>query len=147
MDPIEERNVPRRATFRPARTGVAAPLGELEAEVMRHIWAGGESGRLASDLLVAMQPERAIALTTLLTTLDRLHDKGILRRTKEGKAYRFQAAVTEAQLNERIVAGVLDGLIARFPDAVATYFAQPERGAPIPAELAARLERLKAGQE
>jgi len=33
-----------RQRFRPERTGVSAPLGELETVIMRHIWDCGEAG-------------------------------------------------------------------------------------------------------
>lgn len=110
--------------IRPEKTGVRAPLGDLEQPVMRYIWAHAKDGCLASEVQRNLQQERPIALTTVLTTLDRLYDKGILRREREGKAYRYRAAVTEEQLQQRIVEGVLGDLIAHFPKAVAAYFAQ-----------------------
>ncbi len=113
-----------RQRFRPERTGVSGPLGELETAIMREVWGCGESGCLAADLQQTLGKEQATAITTVLTTLDRLLNKGIVRRDKEGKAYRYFAAITEAELETRIVSGVLDGLIARFPKAVATYFSQ-----------------------
>jgi predicted transcriptional regulator len=115
---------------KPEKTGIRAPLGELELSIMRHVWACGEVGCLAQEVLKALESERSIALTTILTTLDRLHDKGILAREKEGKAYRYRAAVSEDALQERIVAGVLGDLLAQFPKAVAAYFAEPDTSAP-----------------
>jgi predicted transcriptional regulator len=91
---------------------------------MRYVWANAEQGCLAADLQQALEAERPSALTTLLTTLDRLHSKGIVHREREGKAYRFFPAVTQEELEQRIVQGVLDNLIARFPKAVATYFSE-----------------------
>ncbi|MBC8138540.1 MAG: BlaI/MecI/CopY family transcriptional regulator [Fibrella sp.] len=111
---------------KPEKTGIRAPLGELELSVMRHVWACGDVGCLALEVKKALGAERVLALTTILTTLDRLHDKGILIRDKESKAYRYRAAVSEDALQERIVAGVLGDLLAQFPKAVAAYFAEPE---------------------
>ena len=82
---------------------------------MQEVWGCGETGCLAADLQQTLGKEQAIAITTVLTTLDRLLNKGIVRRDKEGKAFRYFAAVTEAELEARIVSGVLDSLIARFP--------------------------------
>ena len=115
---------------KPERTGIRAPLGELELSVMRYVWACGEAGCLAVDVQKALEAERSLALTTILTTLDRLNDKGILARQKEGKAYRYRAAVSEEALQERIVAGVLGDLLAQFPKAVAAYFAEPDMAEP-----------------
>lgn len=117
-------NIIRR--MKPEKTGIRAPLGELELSVMRHVWACGNTGCLAQEVLKSLEAERPLALTTILTTLDRLNDKGILQREKEGKAYRYRAAVSEDALQERIVAGVLGDLLAQFPKAVAAYFAEPE---------------------
>ena len=115
-----------RQRFRAERTGIGAPLGELETAVMRHIWAYGKPGGLAAQVHQALDSESPLALTTVLTTLDRLYDKGIVAREREGKAYRYHAVVTQQELEQRIVEGVLDNLIARFPRAVAIYFTQVE---------------------
>lgn len=134
--------------IRPEKTGVGAPLGELETAVMRHIWACGGAGCQGGDVQRALDSDRPVALTTVLTTLDRLLAKGILRREREGKAYRYWPLLTEAELQQRIVEGVLDRLIAQFPKAVAAYFAQqgdPEAEGGDLAELARRVEA--AGSE
>jgi len=126
---------------RPERTGIGAPLGELETAVMRLIWDCGESGCLGLDVQRAQEADHPVALTTVLTTLDRLMDKGILRREREGKAYRYWAVLSEDALQQRIVGGVLDRLIAQFPKAVAAYFVQQEStGGASLSELARRLE-------
>ncbi len=114
----------RRA--RPEKTGIRAPLGDLELAVMQHIWACPHDGCLAADVQQTLERVRPLALTTILTTLDRLCKKGILRREREGKAYRYWATVSEEQLQQRIVEGVLSNLIAQFPKAVAAYFARRE---------------------
>jgi predicted transcriptional regulator len=135
--------------IRPEKTGVRAPLGDLEAEVMRHVWSCGPEGCLGAQLQQVLERDRPTALTTVLTTLERLRDKGILQREREGKAYRYWAALSEEQLQQRIVEGVLGDLIAQFPKAVATYFAQqqgvetvPETAPETLAPLAERLELL-----
>jgi predicted transcriptional regulator len=130
--------------IRPEKTGVRAPLGDLEAEVMRHVWSCGPEGCLGAQLQQVLERDRPTALTTVLTTLERLREKGILEREREGKAYRYRATLSEEQLQQRIVEGVLGDLIAQFPKAVATYFSQqgldeaPQALAP----LAERLELL-----
>lgn len=111
---------------RPEKTGIRAPLGDLELEVMRHLWACPHDGCLAMDVQQALERVRPLALTTILTTLDRLCKKGILRRDRAGKAYRYWPTVSEEQLQQRIVEGVLGNLIAQFPKAVAAYFAVRE---------------------
>ena len=136
-----------RQRFRPERTGVSTPLGELEAVIMQYVWACGEAGCLAADIQKALEKEQPVALTTVLTTLDRLLQKSIVQREREGKAHRYRASVTEQELEQRIVAGVLDNLIARFPKAVATYFSQTGSEQTNLADLARRVEQLKVQSE
>lgn len=60
-------------------------LGPLEWRVLEALWAG-QAGAAVRDL----QPRFPdIAYTTLLTTLERLHRKQLLNRTKVGRAYRY----------------------------------------------------------
>lgn len=139
--------------IRPEKTGVRAPLGDLEMAVMRHVWPCGKEGCFAAEVQKALDAERPLALTTILTTLDRLKDKGILAREREGKAYRYRAALSEAELQQRIVSGVLGELIAQFPHAVTAYFAQQEPASLTPgdegadlATLAQRLADIRAAQ-
>ncbi len=125
-----------RQRFRTGRTGVGAPLGELETAVMREVWAGAKEGCFAADLQLTLNRDRPIALTTLLTTLDRLYDKNILRRERESRAYRYWATMTEQELEHSIVEGVLNSLIAKFPKAVATYFSEYKAENPRLSDLA-----------
>lgn len=143
------RNPIRRT--RPERTGIGAPLGDLEITVMRHIWACGPEGCQGTDVQRALNSERPLALTTVLTTLDRLLAKDIVRRSREGKAYRYWAVFSEEQLQQRIVTGVMDRLITQFPQAVAAYFAQQGLAASKNAEdlgdLAKRVESVTREEE
>lgn len=119
---------------------------------MRHIWGCGTAGCRGTDVQLALHPEHPLALTTVLTTLERLLSKGILKREREGKAYRYFALLSEEDLQQRIVEGVMDKLIAQFPKAVAAYFAQQDNaphgeGQEALLELARRVERAEVGME
>ncbi len=114
---------------------------------MRRVWDSKDAGVLGGYVQEDIDRERPIAITTVLTTLDRLRGKGIVRREREGKAYRYWATITEEELQQRIVGGVLDRLIAQFPRAVAAYFSQQhptsESDAATLVDLARRLEELE----
>lgn len=107
--------------FLPEKTGVGGPLGALEQGIMQTLW-GRNAPTSVSDVHEAL-PQTAY--TTLKTTLERLTDKGILTRVRSGKAYLYLPAVTEAELEKRIVALTLERLVDRFPKAVAAFFADP----------------------
>jgi len=136
---------PRRRT-KPERTGLNAPLGDLEQAVMRCIWGSKGTGVSGGDVQEQIGRNHPTALTTVLTTLDRLREKEIVHRQRDGKAYRYWSNVSEEELQQRIVGGVLDRLIAQFPRAVAAYFAQQgaeaDQGTTL-TELALHIEALK----
>ena len=120
--PLPNRSARR---FAPRRTGDASPLGRLETAVMDAVWSLGTSVNVA-EVLATLPGETAVAYNTVKTTMERLADKGILSRTKAGKAYFYEAAVSREDLERRIVAGALDRLVEQFPNAIASFFARPD---------------------
>jgi predicted transcriptional regulator len=81
----------------------AGPFGPLELRVLEALW---DRDHLCSvrDLQPAF-PE--IAYTTLMTTLDRLHRKGVLDRSKRGRAFCYKPSLTRAQLESARAAEAL----------------------------------------
>ncbi|WP_042426937.1 BlaI/MecI/CopY family transcriptional regulator [Streptacidiphilus anmyonensis] len=80
------------------------PLGELENAVMTRLW---QWTRLVTvrEVLEDLQQEREIAYTTVMTVMDKLFQKGWLRREQEGRAYRYapvstREAYTAALMND-----------------------------------------------
>ncbi len=77
------------------------PLGELEAAVLEVLWTSREP-LAVREVLAKVRRKPALAYTTVLTVLDRLHGKGVVVREKDGKAYRYAPRVTrEAWFGER----------------------------------------------
>jgi predicted transcriptional regulator len=68
-------------------------LGPLEWRVLEALWSRGTPSAVR-DLADAF-PEAAY--TTLMTTLDRLHRKGVLTREKQGRAFRYQPRLGRAE--------------------------------------------------
>ena len=95
---------------------------------MRVIWAQPATSVTVGDVHAALPEGLRNAYTTVKTTMERLADKGILSQTRAGKAYLYQAAITQAELERHIVSKALDGLVAQFPDAVASFFVRPNSG-------------------
>ncbi|MFI6584681.1 BlaI/MecI/CopY family transcriptional regulator [Embleya sp. NPDC050493] len=65
-------------------------LGELEARVMRCIWRLNRPSSVR-EVQEALLPERELAYTTVMTVLDKLFRKGLLRRRLHGRAFRYEA--------------------------------------------------------
>lgn len=81
-------------------------LGDLEIAVLERIWAGGEHD--ARALHVELGQQRGISLSTIQSTLERLHRKGLLARRKVSHAYVYESAMARSELMARIVDGVLN---------------------------------------
>lgn len=86
-------------------------LGDLEAEVMRRIWARGGAVTVR-DILGDLEQERPIAYTTVMTVMDNLRRKGWLSRRPEGRAYRYQPLVS----GEEYSAGLMRQALAASSD-------------------------------
>lgn len=96
-------------------------LGELEIAVMDHVWATGEVTAKAAH--GTLGEARGITLNTVQSTLERLHRKQLLKRTKRGHAYCYSARVTR----EELVGGLFNEVLARFggdPDASMAAFVE-----------------------
>jgi predicted transcriptional regulator len=95
--------------FKRAREAVTAGLGELEREVMRLAWRGGEVS--VHEVHRSLGEDRAY--TTVMTTLDRLFRKGLLTRRKSGRAYLYSPRITREEFERGFASDILDGLFSR----------------------------------
>jgi predicted transcriptional regulator len=83
-------------------------FGDLEAVIMQLVWDHG-SAVTVRELFDEMRQERAIAYTTVMSTMDNLHRKGWLDRVKEGKAYRYAATASREEYSARLMREALAG--------------------------------------
>jgi predicted transcriptional regulator len=74
------------------------------------------------DVHSRLQASRAIAYTTVMTTLGRLTDKGLVKRIEEQPAHRYQPLLSRDQYARSTVKSVVDWLIGHFPDPAVSYF-------------------------
>jgi predicted transcriptional regulator len=83
--------------------------------VLQVLWDRPEPAG-ARDVLTALTAregaERELAITTVLTVLDRLRRKGLVRRERSGRAHLYQAAVSR----EDYVAGLMLEALGQAPD-------------------------------
>ncbi len=78
-------------------------LGPLEWRVLESLW-NRDTAVSVRELTPAF-PE--IAYTTLMTTLDRLHRKGVLARMKQGRAFFYQPRLTRPEFESARAATAL----------------------------------------
>ena len=75
------------------RRGSRRDPGSLEAEVLSALWA---STTPMSPGEVQTALGAGLAYTTVMTTLSRLHDKGLVARERVGRAYAYHPVAEEA---------------------------------------------------
>ncbi|HVF53238.1 MAG TPA: BlaI/MecI/CopY family transcriptional regulator [Actinomycetota bacterium] len=99
---------------------LADVLGPLEADIMDVVWNEGEV--TVRDVHRAINADRPIAYTTVMTTLGRLADKGLLRRDDDQPAHRYTPLLSREQYARTTVKSVVDWLVSHFPDPAVAYF-------------------------
>jgi BlaI family transcriptional regulator, penicillinase repressor len=85
-------------------------LGRLERRLMEDLWRRGGEARVRD---VHEACGEGLAYTTVMTTLDRLHRKGLLDRRTEGRAYVYAPRVSRSQFEGGMVGAVVAGLLGR----------------------------------
>jgi predicted transcriptional regulator len=86
---------------------LARAFGPLEVQVLEAIWLGGRPATV-KDLHASFTP---LAYTTLMTTVDRLHKKGVLCRTKVGRAFLYEARFARHEMELRLAAQSIEGFL------------------------------------
>jgi predicted transcriptional regulator len=97
--------------LRPGKQGIALRLHELEAAIMDVVWSKRLTAFAVSDVLSVMERSREIAYTTVMTTVARLYDKGLLTRERDGRRYLYSPKLTREQFLESTAREVLDGVV------------------------------------
>ncbi len=83
-------------------------IGPLENQLLELLWDAGES----SVNGVLEQMNNRLAYTTVMTTLDRLFKKGILKRRKQDRAYLYTHRLSREEWIRRSTHEFVDGLIS-----------------------------------
>jgi BlaI family penicillinase repressor len=84
-------------------------ITDTELDVMRQLWRRDEA--TIRELTDALYPDGGHAhYATVQSLLDRLHGKGFVSRTKQGRLNRYRAAVTRSELARRRLRATADAL-------------------------------------
>jgi predicted transcriptional regulator len=93
------------------------PPGMLEDEVLAVLWTGG---RPMTPAEVQLDLGDRLAYTTVMSTLARLHRKGLVTRESTGRGYAYIPTIDEAAHTAQAMTELLDrrhdraGVLARF---------------------------------
>jgi predicted transcriptional regulator len=96
--------------FQPFRKS-ASSLGPLEQRLMEAVWARGTT--TVRELVEGGYDD--LAYTTVMTTLDRLFKKGLLTRSEEGRAFRYEARFSREELQREAAGSAFRQLLDASP--------------------------------
>jgi predicted transcriptional regulator len=80
--------------FHPFRDS-SRQLGPLEQRLLDGLWVRGS----ATVRELVAQDARDLAYTTVMTTLDRLYKKNVLKREADGRAFRYSPRISREELH------------------------------------------------
>jgi predicted transcriptional regulator len=93
-------------------------FGELETAIMDVVWSANPIS--VRDVLDKL--DRGCAYTTVMTVMQRLFDKGMLKRKLVDNAYQYQPAIPKEQFVKNTVRKTVDQLCNGFGDAALAHF-------------------------
>lgn len=112
------------ASFRFNQEGLRKFMGDLEVEIMELVWKKANPTVTVREIYELLRQKRPIAYTTVMTTMFRLDQKGILRIVdKVGLANCYIPEKSRDEFIQDIVSKVLEIFFEQFPDECEHYVA------------------------
>lgn len=82
------------------------PFGSLEAKIMDVSWDDEDTFLSVRDMLQRL--DDGLAYTTIMTVMNRLYDKGLLRRRRSGRAWVYRPSTSRGAFTAATMSEVLD---------------------------------------
>jgi len=98
------------------------PLHELEARVMDIVWDHDTMTVREALEVVNAQGRKALAYTTIMTIMGRLHQKGVLDRERNGRTDVYRARHSREEYMELRARAEVDALVEQFGDTALLHF-------------------------
>ncbi len=121
---IPNNTEPDLSVFKLDKSGLEQALGTLEAQVMEAVWDAPEPVAVEDVRATLEDQGKESAYTTIMTTMSRLHDKGLLEREQRGRAYYYWPALSRGELGRSVTRRVIDGLLSSFAEPAISYFVE-----------------------
>lgn len=110
------------ASFRINQVGLRKFLGDLECEIMELAWKKANPTVTVRDVFDSLRQERQIAYTTVMTTMVRLSEKGLLKIVdRAGLANCYMPVDSREDFINKAVAMVLEIFQKDFPQQFQSY--------------------------
>jgi predicted transcriptional regulator len=100
------------------------PLHELESEVMEELWNRGKG--TVREVLEALNARRSPrrAYTTILTVMQRLHDKRLLRREWQRRLHIYVPVLSREEYAQARAEAEVGALVDEYGDVALAHFAR-----------------------
>lgn len=120
----DDQKQPHLPVFRPRNEGLEKMLGKLEAQLMEILWNADRALNVEETREALAKAGKTSAYTTIMTTLGRMYNKGLLAREMIGKAYYYTPRVSQRELTSGVTKQVIDGLLGAFAEPAMAYFVE-----------------------
>ena len=80
-------------------------LGPREADIMGVLWATPDTFRSVREVVEDLRAD--VAYTTVMTLLNRLYDKALLTRRRQGRGFSYRPRVSQSQYQARLMSSAL----------------------------------------
>lgn len=116
-------------------------LTDLEIDIMNVVWRLGRA--TVRQIVNSLRDQRPLAYTTVQTVLSILTQKGVVRHTREGRAFVYTAIVKPEGVRQEVIEAVVDKLFAGSPRSLVLHMIESDALTPEEAEsLRNLLDRL-----
>ena len=97
------------------------PLAELETEIMTILWDLKNASVRA--VVTRLRKKREVAYTTIMTTMSRLHAKGVLKRNQDASgAYIYTPTEDKQNFLAHVSGNMINNLLNNFGDVAVAQF-------------------------
>ena len=119
---------------------MARTIGDQELELLRHLEDHGPA--TVAEVAQAFGGQRGLSRTTVMTVMERLREKGHLKRRRDGGVYRYFSPRSKDELLRSAVGSFVERTLSGSVSPFVTYLSQkPEQ---VSEEELGQLEELVA---
>ena len=133
----------KKIRLRPEKDGTQVALFDLEADIMDAVWSREWEAFSVRDVLEVLEEQRDIAYTTVMTTVKRLFDKGLLEREKDGRRYMYSPVMGREEFHAQMAVQVMRSLPESGREAAMSMLIEEMSGS----ESLERIEQLIAAKK
>lgn len=95
-------------------------LGSLQVSTLALLAEAGPSS--VREVVECFPARGRPAYTTVMTVLQKLHEKGVVKRARGARGYVYQARYTSPELRERMAEHLVHELVQNFGDVALAHF-------------------------